>query len=295
MRKNVFVVWVDDDGESPTIKGLKRIVSKHIESKGYSIKISPFSNIEEANVYFSNPKNKVDMFIIDYNIGDPSGLTGFDYLANVRKSGKYRQYFVLYSNNNEDVLKNELSNIIKNKELSEITNFEIISLEKDDEKDDRFKKSIDIALSWWDELNALRGIITSENGKFDYYGRQLLDISGAYSYKNWFDFEQADYKEVIDKLKKYCSDNSIFGAFELKNKFDNWHKLRKLRNSCAHAVEKYDNTLSKYFLENPLTGEKIYDNDLLRKRQELILLSKDVETIIDAVKNHLNCTLLSLI
>lgn len=294
MRKNVYVVWIDDE-QSPFVKGLKRIVRQYIENKGYSFVQKDFSSIEEANNYFTDSKNKVDLFVIDYNIGGPNRLTGFDYLSEVRRSGKHRQYFILYSNNNEEVLKDELSSTIKNKELSELSNFEIISLEKQDEKNTRFEKAIDIALSWWDELNALRGIITSENGKYDYYARKLLESAYPSSGYDWFDYDDFSYKRIINKVKRYCRDNSLFSTSDLNAKFDEWQKLRLLRNDCAHAIEKFDETCGKYYLENPITGEKIYDSDLLTKRLFALQLSATVETIVETVRTNLGCLLPTLV
>ena len=219
-------------------------------------------------------------------------MTGFDYLSEVRKNGKYRQYFILYSNNNEEVLKDELSETIKNKELSELSNFEIISLEKTDEKNMRFERAIDVALSWWDELNALRGIITAENGKFDYYSRKLLENAYPSSGSNWFDYNSFDYNTIIKKIKKYCKDNNVFSTPDLTTKFNDWQELRRLRNDCAHAFEEFDTIRNEYYLENPITGEKIYNVDLLTKRQRVMQLSATVETIIEKARVKIGCLMI---
>lgn len=293
MRKEVFVVWVDDEISSPFVKNIQRIVARSIEAKGYTCKMEKFSSIEEANNYFLEPHNKVDLFIIDYNIDDTKNKTGFDYLSDVRKSGKYRQYFVLYSNNDDDVIKEELKKVIGYKDLSELSNFEIISLANSSEKTNRFNRAVDIALSWWDELNALRGIITAENGKFDFYARKLLEFIDCT--KDWFDYDSFNYKRVINELKKYCKRRSIFTTNELNTKFENWHKLRQLRNDCAHAVEKFDDISNKFYLENPITNEHIFENDLMNKRHLAIRLSEDVESIIEKAKTFYGCSIVELV
>ena len=294
MRQNVYIVWIDDD-DSPSLKILKGIVKKHIEEKGYQAKIQYFVDIKNAELYFSDAKNKVDLFVIDYNIGDSSHLSGFDYLSKVRKEEKYRQYFILYSNNSEEVLKEELSQQVKNKELSELTNFEIISLENASEKEKRFERAIDVALSWWDELNAIRGIITSVNGKFDYYGRKILSSIPAFATIDWFDLDKNSYQKVINECKKVCKSNNVLDSEAINDKFDSWHNLRKMRNTFAHGVEKFDENLKKYFIENPVSLETIYSSDLVSYRQRVVDLSNVVDELITEMKRFFDCDLPSLV
>ena len=294
MRQIVYIVWIDDDN-SPSLKGLMNLVQRYVEGKGYLAKIIYFPSILKADAYFAYPKNKVDLFMIDYNIGGPNSLSGFDYLSKVRKDGKYRQYFILYSNNGEEVLKDELSVHIKHKDLSDLTNFEVISLENIDEKEKRFEKAIDVALSWWDELNAIRGILTSLNGKFDFFGRKLLSISPSYSNIDWFNLDKNTYKKVIRKCKAVCNANRIFEISKTLKLFKSWNDLRLLRNTFAHGVERFDESLQKYYIENPLSNDKIFSHELNSYRQEIFRLSKDVESIIDEMKKFFSCTLPDLI
>ena len=116
---------------------------------------------------------RIDFFISDFNLGEEyaNGIdNGIEFLNDVRSREKYKQFFILYSKNYDEIKETVITKINKEDNLGLLNNTMIINLSSpSDEVIKRdFQKAVEISLSKWDELNALRGEYMSENAEIEY-------------------------------------------------------------------------------------------------------------------------------
>ncbi|MGT2716067.1 hypothetical protein [Streptococcus respiraculi] len=269
MRSKVNIIWLEDkitgSNKRPHESRVKAVKERIIE-KGYSPNINVVSDIAEARkkLLFRGGEQRYDFFISDFDLGGGiEAEKGLDYLVDVRKSENYRRFFVLYSRNEYSTISEKVIEKLKfEKNINLFTNFSFISIAADDnytidDIENKFKECIDIGLSRWDELNALRGMYMSEHAEIE----QKLDNKSIYG----------NYEQKIDT---FCKMYDI--PEETKER---WEEQRKLRNALAHVKEAFDSRPGKncFFIRSEShPGVIIYEDELDAYRKKLIDFKDEV-------------------
>ncbi|MBC1444554.1 hypothetical protein IA829_04340 [Listeria seeligeri] len=267
MRKNIKILWLDDEWEGFGPENRKKLVINLLEEKGYIADIKEFEDFDTAYKELSSTE-RYDFFISDYNLNDSK--TGLTYLEKIRDTNGYKQFVILYSNNEYSVIKEDVIGVLKNKSLDVFSNFTFFSLGNGSEREN-FKKAIDVILCRWDELNAIRGRYMCENAELEYKLRTKLDC---------LENEKLTYSSLIDKFKhtKIHPNNRK----NYKNLFEKWHALVKKRNMLAHVEELYDSKKGYYIKSKVNIYDEedeeivIFENDLDNERKSLVLLKKEI-------------------
>ena len=133
-----------------------------------------------------------------------------------------------------------------------------------------FEEAIDVILSRWDELNALRGEYMYENAELEYLLRKKCsdypeDIPYRELVKNYFINElKLNYNLKRRDIKSYKYLNNIK---------ENWLMLIDRRNALAHVIEDHEPEKG-YFIqsnnENCLETFTIYERNLDKERCDLL-------------------------
>ena len=146
MRQKINILWLEDELESSAHEERKEIVNDILEDKGYKAVINEFSNFEEADNELNSVK-RYDFFISDFNLDDKkSGLAD---LERIRTVNGYKQFVILYSNNKYSTIKDEVINVVKEKNIDIFSNFTFFSV-GDNGEENHFKTAIDVILCRWD-------------------------------------------------------------------------------------------------------------------------------------------------
>lgn len=275
MRKEVNVVWLEDELEE-IYKDNLRTVKRAVESKGYVLVNNECETIEEAKEILKDKSKRIDFFISDFNLGEEEGGTignGLEYLEEVRNEKKYKQFFILYSKNYSE-MKEKLLTIISKDKLDLINNMMIIDMSSPSEQQIErcFAKAVELSLSKWDELNALRGEYMSENAEIEYYLKKYIGEGQE---------DRRNYKKLYSVFKnKYLSNRDRANNRELLN---NWYNMIEKRNSLAHAKEEYihDEGFAILGIENK--NIKILEENIDKERVHLLNLK---EKIIKLIKSR---------
>ncbi len=263
MRGTVEIIWLEDKlADRAHLKRLD-LVKKAIEDKGYESKVEQVNNLGKAKEILSNKNRRVDFFISDYNLGD--GETGLEYLIDIRNQGLYKQFFVLYSNNDYDEIREGVIDKLKETRVELFSNFTFISLASGSQhtiKQD-FERAVKISLSRWDELNAMRGLYMCEHAELEWLLRNRF---------NEFD-ENKTYKYLFHQLKRTVTHH--YKPFH-RQTFDEWEKLIELRNLLAHTSEGHD--IENGFFIKSIEDENvvIYENNLDIERARLKELKEKI-------------------
>ncbi|MEY8462398.1 hypothetical protein [Streptococcus merionis] len=180
MRTSVNILWLEDKptgaNKRPHENRVK-CVKNHVESKGYKPNITVVKTIDEAReaLKFRDGEHRYDFFISDFNLGGGvDAEKGLDYLVSVREANNYKRFFVLYSRNEYSTISRNISEkLLSEQNINMFVNFSFISIANDDSNttDDiekKFRESLDIGLSRWDELNAIRGMYMSEHAELEF-------------------------------------------------------------------------------------------------------------------------------
>ena len=173
MRQKINILWLEDELESSAHEERKEIVNDILEDKGYKAVINEFSNFEEADNELNSVK-RYDFFISDFNLDDKK--SGLAYLERIRTVNGYKQFVILYSNNKYSTIKDEVINVVKEKNIDIFSNFTFFSV-GDNGEENHFKTAIDVILCRWDELNAIRGRYMFENAKLEHALREKLKMN----------------------------------------------------------------------------------------------------------------------
>lgn len=104
MRGKVEIIWLEDNLKNREHTSRIKSVREIIEKKGYDSNIEEISELETAKQMLTDPERRVDFFISDYNLG--VGETGLEYLLEIRRKGLYKQFFILYSKNEYNEIRN---------------------------------------------------------------------------------------------------------------------------------------------------------------------------------------------
>ena len=276
MRRDISIIWLEDEMEDAFHDYLK-IVKKAIEDKGYQLlKDNCYlcESIGEAREILDDSSKRIDFFISDFNLGEEyeNGIdNGIEFLNDVRSREKYKQFFILYSKNYDEIKETVITKINEEDNLGLLNNTMIINLSSpsDEVIEREFQKAIEISLSKWDELNALRGEYMSENAEIEYELKKILnvDLTDSRNYKSLY----RDFKN------NHLSKRDITHNTSLLN---DWMQMIDKRNSLAHSKEEF-NDVKGYVISNiDDKSIQIVEEKINEERKSLIHLSEQVKALV---------------
>lgn len=217
---------------------------------------------------------RIDFFISDFNLGEEyaNGIdNGIDFLSDVRSRENYKQFFILYSKNYDEIKETVITKINKEDNLGLLNNTMIINLSSpsDEVIKREFQKAIEISLSKWDELNALRGEYMSENAEIEYELKKILkvDLADSRNYRSLYrDFKNNHLSERDKTLNKSL--------------LNDWMRMIDKRNSLAHSKEEF-NDVKGYVISNiDDKSIQIVEEEINEERKLLIHLSERVKALV---------------
>lgn len=276
MRRDISIIWLEDEMEDAFHDYLK-IVEKAIEDKGYQLLTDNChlcESIGDARKVLDDSSKRIDFFISDFNLGEEyaNGIdNGIDFLSDVRSRENYKQFFILYSKNYDEIKETVITKINKEDNLGLLNNTMIINLSSpsDEVIKREFQKAIEISLSKWDELNALRGEYMSENAEIEYELKKILkvDLADSRNYKSLY----GDFKNNhLSKRDKTLN----------KSLLDDWMRMIDKRNSLAHSKEEF-NDVKGYVISNiDDKSIQIVEEEINEERKLLIHLSERVKALV---------------
>lgn len=276
MRRDISIIWLEDEMEDAFHDYLK-IVKKAIEDKGYQLlgdNCHLCGSIGDARKVLDDSSKRIDFFISDFNLGEEyeNGIdNGIEFLNDVRSREKYKQFFILYSKNYDEIKETVITKINEEDNLGLLNNTMIINLSSpsDEVIEREFQKAIEISLSKWDELNALRGEYMSENAEIEYELKKILnvDLTDSRNYKSLY----RDFKN------NHLSKRDITHNTSLLN---DWMQMIDKRNSLAHSKEEF-NDVKGYVISNiDDKSIQIVEEKINEERKSLIHLSEQVKALV---------------
>ena len=276
MRRDISIIWLEDEMEDAFHAYLK-IVEKAIEDKGYQLLTDNChlcESIGDARKVLDDSSKRIDFFISDFNLGEEyaNGIdNGIDFLSDVRSRENYKQFFILYSKNYDEIKETVITKINKEDNLGLLNNTMIINLSSpsDEVIKREFHKAIEISLSKWDELNALRGEYMSENAEIEYELKKILkvDLADSRNYRSLYrDFKNNHLSERDKTLNKSL--------------LNDWMRMIDKRNSLAHSKEEF-NDVKGYVISNiDDKSIQIVEEEINEERKLLIHLSERVKALV---------------
>ena len=276
MRRDISIIWLEDEMEDAFHDYLK-IVEKAIEDKGYKLLTDNChlcESIGDARKVLDDSSKRIDFFISDFNLGEEyaNGIdNGIDFLSDVRSRENYKQFFILYSKNYDEIKETVITKINKEDNLGLLNNTMIINLSSpsDEVIKREFQKAIEISLSKWDELNALRGEYMSENAEIEYELKKILkvDLADSRNYRSLYrDFKNNHLSERDKTLNKSL--------------LNDWMRMIDKRNSLAHSKEEF-NDVKGYVISNiDDKSIQIVEEEINEERKLLIHLSERVKALV---------------
>lgn len=276
MRRDISIIWLEDEMEDAFHDYLK-IVNKAIEDKGYQLLTDNCylcESIGDARKVLDDSSKRIDFFISDFNLGEEyaNGIdNGIDFLSDVRSRENYKQFFILYSKNYDEIKETVITKINKEDNLGLLNNTMIINLSSpsDEVIKREFQKAIEISLSKWDELNALRVEYMSENAEIEYELKKILkvDLADSRNYKSLY----GDFKNNhLSKRDKTLN----------KSLLNDWMRMIDKRNSLAHSKEEF-NDVKGYVISNiDDKSIQIVEEEINEERKLLIHLSERVKALV---------------
>ena len=276
MRRDISIIWLEDEMEDAFHDYLK-IVKKAIEDKGYQLlgdNCHLCESIGDDRKVLDDSSKRIDFFISDFNLGEEyeNGIdNGIEFLNDVRSREKYKQFFILYSKNYDEIKETVITKINEEDNLGLLNNTMIINLSSpsDEVIEREFQKAIEISLSKWDELNALRGEYMSENAEIEYELKKILnvDLTDSRNYKSLY----RDFKN------NHLSKRDITHNTSLLN---DWMQMIDKRNSLAHSKEEF-NDVKGYVISNiDDKSIQIVEEKINEERKSLIHLSEQVKALV---------------
>lgn len=276
MRRDISIIWLEDEMEDAFHDYLK-IVEKAIEDKGYQLLTDNChlcESIGDARKVLDDSSKRIDFFISDFNLGEEyaNGIdNGIDFLSDVRSRENYKQFFILYSKNYDEIKETVITKINKEDNLGLLNNTMIINLSSpsDEVIKREFQKAIEISLSKWDELNALRGEYMSENAEIEYELKKIIkvDLADSRNYRSLYrDFKNNHLSERDKTLNKSL--------------LNDWMRMIDKRNSLAHSKEEF-NDVKGYVISNiDDKSIQIVEEEINEERKLLIHLSERVKALV---------------
>ena len=277
MRRDISIIWLEDEMED-AFQDYLDIVKQAIKDKGYQLledNCYLCESIEEAIEILDDSSKRIDFFISDFNLGEEytNGINnGIDFLNDVRSRENYKQFFILYSKNYFEIKETIITKIDRENNLGLLNNTMIINLSSPSAEVIKrdFQKAVEISLSKWDELNALRGEYMYENAEIEYLLRSKCP--GYPKDKTYRDLVKSYFNnelQVNETLKR--RNNKKYR--DLVGIRDNWLLLIDRRNALAHVIEDHEPEKG-YFIqsnnENCLETFTIYERNLDKERCNLL-------------------------
>ncbi|HEM3665406.1 TPA: hypothetical protein U1C77_001052 [Streptococcus suis] len=267
MRQDINILWLDDELSSSAHEERKEIVSGILEDKGYRAVVKECSTFVEAVKELSSVK-RYDFFISDFNLDNKE--TGLTYLEKIREVNGYKQFVILYSNNEYSTIKREIIEVVKEKRINIFSNFTFFSA-GDSNEENHFQEAIDVILCRWDELNAIRGRFMCENAEIEHLLREkLLDNNLDHSYRKLFD----DF--FREKVRLGRPNLSFRKKQEYERLKDKWSNLIEKRNSLAHVEEGFSDQEGFYIRSLKKPEIVIKESNLDSERRDLLSLKKEI-------------------
>ena len=268
MRKLINILWLEDALHSGSHSKRVKIVENHLRKKGYDSNFIFKATFNDAKCSLEE-NERIDFFISDFNLEQER--TGLSYLDEVRKLKGYKQFVILYSKKSNSSLKEDVSSYFNLPTTSNFVfaNFTFFSVGNRLVKQN-FEEAIDVILSRWDELNALRGEYMYENAEIEYLLRGKCP--GYPKDKAYRDLVKSYFKnelQVNETLKR--RDNKKYR--KLVDIRDNWLLLIDRRNALAHVIEDHEPEKGYFIQSNNENCEEtftIYERNLDEERCNLL-------------------------
>lgn len=268
MRKIINILWLEDALHSGSHSKIVKIVENHLRKKGYDSNFIFKATFNDAKCSLEE-NERIDFFISDFNLEQER--TGLSYLDEVRKLKGYKQFVILYSKKSNSSLKEDVSSYFNLPTTSNFVfaNFTFFSVGNRLVKQN-FEEAIDVILSRWDELNALRGEYMYENAEIEYLLRSKCP--GYPKDKAYRDLVKSYFKnelQVNETLKR--RDNKKYR--NLVDIRDNWLLLIDRRNALAHVIEDHEPEKGYFIQSNNENCEEtftIYERNLDEERCNLL-------------------------
>ena len=268
MRKLINILWLEDALQSGSHSKRVKIVENHLRKKGYDSNFIFKVTFNDAKCSLEE-NERIDFFISDFNLEQER--TGLSYLDEVRKLKGYKQFVILYSKKSNSSLKEDVSSYFNLPTTSNFVfaNFTFFSVGNRLVKQN-FEEAIDVILSRWDELNALRGEYMYENAEIEYLLRSICP--GYPKDKAYRDLVKSYFKnelQVNETLKR--RDNKKYR--KLVDIRDNWLLLIDRRNALVHVIEDHEPEKGYFIQSNNENCEEtftIYERNLDEERCNLL-------------------------
>lgn len=268
MRKLINILWLEDAIHSSSHSKRVKIVRNYLRKKGYDSNFIFKESFDDAKS--SLEKNeRIDFFISDFNLEQER--TGLSYLDEVRKLKGYKQFVILYSKKSTSSLKEDVSSYFNLPTTTSLVfaNFTFFSV-GNRLVQQNFEEAIDVILSRWDELNALRGEYMYENAELEYLLRKKCPDHS----------EDKPYRELVKnyfinelKLNNNLKRRDFESYKKLKNIKENWLMLIDRRNALAHVIEDHEPEKGYFIQSNNENCEEtftIYERNLDEERCNLL-------------------------
>lgn len=267
LRQEINILWLEDDLQSNAHSNRKELVEEILGDKGYEARIVERRTFGEAKIELDSIK-RYDFFISDFNLD--SSETGLNYLEEIRYKNGFKQFVILYSNNNYNTIKSDVIDILQQKNLDIFSNFTFFSV-SDSLEEKHFEDAIDVILCRWDELNAIRGRFMCENAEIEHLLREKLnDDNQNHSYRKLFD----DF--FREKVNLRRSNLSTVKKNEYRRLRQRWSELIDKRNALAHVEEGFTSEEGYYICSLKDSTIKIMESNLDEERRNLVSLKKDI-------------------
>lgn len=267
LRQEINILWLEDDLLSDAHSNRKELVEEILGDKGYEARIVELRTFGEAKIELDSIK-RYDFFISDFNLD--SSETGLNYLEEIRYKNGFKQFVILYSNNDYNTIKSDVINILQQKNLDIFSNFTFFSI-SDSLEEKHFEDAIDVILCRWDELNAIRGRFMCENAEIEHLLREKLEVTQ----------ENGSYRENFDRFfreKVRLSRPNL--TLDKKRKYESlkqrWSDLIDKRNALAHVEEGFTSEEGYYICSLKDSSLKIMESSLDEERRNLVSLKKDI-------------------
>ncbi|RSI19424.1 C-5 cytosine-specific DNA methylase [Streptococcus sanguinis] len=135
-----------------------------------------------------------------------------------------------------------------------------------------FNKAVEISLSKWDELNALRGEYMSENAEIEHELKTILGVQLE---------DHRNYKSLYTDFK-----NTHLSYRDIKDNdqlLTEWFQMIKKRNALAHSKEQFSSEHDGYVISTIEEGNvQILECTIDSERKTLIDLTEKVKTLIQS-------------
>ena len=267
LRQEINILWLEDDLTMDAHTYRKELVEDILKDKGYKAQIKEFRTFEDARKELVSVK-RYDFFISDFNLD--ASETGLNYLEEIRNRNGFKQFVILYSNNNYNTIKSDVIDVLKHKNLDIFSNFTFFSV-SDSLEEKHFEDAINVILCRWDELNALRGRFMCENAEIEHLLREKLgETQENDSYRG--NFERFFREKVILSRPNLKPDQKI----KYKSLKQRWSDLIDKRNALAHVEEGFTSEEGYYICSLKDSNIKIMESNLDEERRNLVSLKQEI-------------------